>query len=120
MFHTWEDSLNELKAKDRNCNIPENKSGTETEIGVHTMVSFIWIFLAALAIYLVLNETGFYENFIKAGPVVDGLVAGSIIGLILEKKNRRIRDQSLEEDRELAKQKEAEALGYMDYRSYRS
>jgi xanthine/uracil permease len=73
-----------------------------------------------LIIYFLFNTEGLFGNFFKTVPFIDGLAAGAVIGIILQRMTRTKEEDKKEEDEELAKQKEAEALGYIDYRSFRA
>jgi len=72
-----------------------------------------------LIIYFLFNTEGLFGNFFKTVPFIDGLAAGAVIGFILQKMARTNEEEKSEEDEELAKQKAAEALGYIDHRSAR-
>ena len=73
-----------------------------------------------LIIYFLFNTEGLFGNFFKTVPFIDGLAAGAVIGIVLQRMTRTKEEDKKEEDEELAKQKEAEALGYIDYRSFRA
>ena len=73
-----------------------------------------------LIIYFLFNTEGLFGNFFKTVPFIDGLAAGAVIGIVLQRMTRTKEEDKKEEDEELAKQKVAEALGYIDYRSFRA
>ncbi len=58
-----------------------------------------------LIIYFLFNTEGLLGNFFKTVLFIDGLAAGAVIGIVLQRMTRTKEEDKKEEDEELAKQK---------------
>ena len=116
MLGCWKDRMTEYIR----CKKEERDSSLFSLLGKtlsrYVSLTSFCVLNLGLLIYFVFNTAGLFENFFKTGPLIDGLVAGAVIGFILQRISRENEEDNAEEDEELAKQKAAEALGYIDYR----
>ena len=88
------------------------------DLGSNTYLTFYILAIIAFLIFAFTDIKGLFFNLFDQKALLDGLAAGTIIGLILHFNRREKEKEVLVEDAELAKQQEAEALGFIDYHSW--
>ena len=120
MFGRWKDRITGLMNCDQQDAGPETPYPLIKDFCKYISLSSYCVLLLGFFMYLVINVNDFFENFFHSGHFINGLAAGAFIGLILHRNQKKFMEDRADEDEELAKQKAAEALGFIDYRSYRA
>ena len=120
MLGCWKDRITEFIRQRKDETGSSFFSLLWKELSRYVSLTSFFTLNVGLIIYFLFNTEGLFGNFFKTIPLIDGLAAGAAIGFILQRMIRTNEEEKKEEDEELAKQKEAEALGYIDYRSSRA
>ena len=117
MIHSWDDCI---ETKKRHYKTISGRRSISEDLGANTHLTFFFIVIIALLIFAFTDIEGLFRNFFNQKSLLDGLAVGTIIGLLLHFNRREKEKEVLVEDEELAKQQEAEVLGFIDYRSLHS
>ena len=117
MIRSWDECV---ETKKRHYKTISGRRSISEDLGSNTYLTFYFLVIIAFLIFAFTDIKGLFFNLFDQKALLDGLAVGTIIGLLLHFNRREKEKEVLVEDEELAKQQEAEVLGFIDYRSLHS